>query len=63
MDLRTDLQKTREERDKEICETYMSIRKSQPYASKNRVLIAVAKEYGIVGQTVKVILTKNNCYV
>ncbi len=61
-DLRTETQKERSKRDADICKMYSTLRAQQPLVSKNRVLVAVAKEYGLVGMTVKLILKKNNAY-
>lgn len=61
-DLRTDSQIERQKRDAEICKMYSTLRAQQPLVSRNRVLVAVAKEYGLVGMTVKLILRKNNAY-
>lgn len=62
-DLRTDGQKSRAERDAAICRAYKTLRNEQPLVTRNRVLVAVAKDYGLVSQTVKIILQKNNAYV
>lgn len=62
MDLRTSAQVTRDKRDADICKAYAKIREAQPLVSRNKVLLAVAKEYGLVGMTVKLILRKNNAY-
>ena len=62
VDLRTSTQVQRDKRDAEICKAYARIREAQPLVSRNRVLLAVAKEYGLVGMTVKLILRKNNAY-
>lgn len=61
-DLRTDAQKVRAERDEKICAMYTSLREQQPLVTRNRVLLAVAEEFGLVGQTVKMILRKHNAY-
>ncbi len=61
-DLRTEMQIERQKRDAAICKMYSTLRAQQPLVSKNRVLVAVAKEYGLVGMTVKLILRKNNAY-
>lgn len=61
-DLRTELQAQRDKRDSDICKMYSTLRAQQPLVSRNRVLLAVAKEYGLVGMTVKLILRKNNAY-
>lgn len=61
-DLRTELQAQREKRDADICKMYATLRAQQPLVSRNRVLLAVAEEYGLVGMTVKLILRKNNAY-
>ena len=62
VDLRTDAQVKRDARDAAICKAYADLRSAQPLVSRNRVLWAVAKEYGLVGMTVKLILRKNNAY-
>lgn len=61
-DLRTEAQKARAERDEKICAMYSSLREQQPLVTRNRVLLAVAEEFGLVGQTVKMILRKHNAY-
>lgn len=61
-DLRTEMQVQRQERDAKICKMYATLRAQQPLVSRNRVLLAVAEEYGLVGMTVKLILRKNNAY-
>ena len=61
-DLRTELQAQRQKRDADIVKMYATLRAQQPLVSRNRVLLAVAKEYGLVGMTVKLILRKNNAY-
>jgi hypothetical protein len=61
-DLRTEMQVQRQERDAKICKMYAQLRAQQPLVSRNRVLLAVAEEYGLVGMTVKLILRKNNAY-
>ena len=61
-DLRTKTQIQRSQRDAQICEMYTSLRKQQPLVSRNRVLLAVAEEFGLVGMTVKGILRKNEAY-
>ena len=63
IDLRTAGQKTRAERDLEICKAYTKLRKEQPLVTKNRVLVAVAKDFGLVTQTIKGILRKHDAYV
>ena len=62
VDLRTAAQVERDKRDAAICKAYATIRAQQPLVSRNRVLWAVAKEYGLVGMTVKGILRKYNAY-
>ena len=44
VDLRTSTQVQRDKRDAEICKAYARIREAQPLVSRNRVLLAVAKE-------------------
>lgn len=61
-DLRTEAQAMRQKRDDAIVKMYTTLREQQPLVSRNRVLLAVAKEYGLVGMTVKLILRKNNAY-
>lgn len=61
-DLRTEAQKERAARDEKICTMYASLREQQPLVTRNRVLLAVAEEFGLVGQTVKMILRKHNAY-
>lgn len=61
-DLRTEAQANRQKRDENIVKMYTTLRKQQPLVSRNRVLLAVAEEYGLVGMTVKLILRKNNAY-
>jgi hypothetical protein len=61
-DLRTEGQKMRERRDADIVRMYTSLREQQPLVSRNRVLLVVAKEYGLVGMTIKGILRRHNAY-
>ena len=61
-DLRTDLQISRAKRDEEICKMYANLRSEQPLVTRNRVLLTVAKEFGLVGQTIKMILRKHDAY-
>ncbi len=61
-DLRTELQAQRQKRDADIVKMYTALRQQQPLVSRNRVLLAVAEEYGLVGMTVKLILRKYNAY-
>lgn len=62
MDLRTEGQKSRAQRDAAICEAYQKIRGEQPLVTRNRILVAVARDFGLVSQTVKVILIKHGIY-
>ena len=62
-DLRTDLQVKRSHRDADICKRYTALRAEQPLVTRNRVLLTVAKEYGLVGMTIKGILRKNGAYI
>lgn len=62
-DLRTELQVRRSNRDADICKRYTTLRQEQPLVTRNRVLLTVAKEYGLVGMTIKGILRKHDAYI
>lgn len=63
VDLRTDGQKERAVRNEAICKAYTTLRREQPLVTRNRVLVKVASDFGLVSQTVKDILIKGNAYV
>ena len=60
--MRTEGQKSRAERNAAICEAYRRLRTEQPLVTRNRVLEAVAQDFGLVSQTVKMILIRNGLY-
>ena len=62
IDLTTDKKIERTKRNAAICALYGEVRKAYPDSTKNRVLIAIAKEFDVSAMTVKGVLKAANMY-
>lgn len=60
--LKSDVQVARAKRNAGICALYAEVRKANPDTSKNRALIAIAKEFNVSPMTVKGVLRAANQY-
>lgn len=58
----TEGQKSRAQRDAAVVNAYARIRAEQPLVTRNRVLIKVGNDFGLVSQTIKGILRKYDAY-
>lgn len=61
-DLRTPVEKAREERHKRICAMFLDLSNKQPNVAPHRIFGAIAQEVGMTVPGVKHIIVQNGLY-
>ena len=62
VDLRTDFEKKREERQNRVCDLYSQLHEAQPELAPHRIMTAVAKSQAMTTQGVRDILIRRGIY-
>lgn len=61
-DLRTSIEKAREEKYKKICNMFIDLSNNQPKVAPHRIFGAIAKEVGMTVPGIRSIIVKNGLY-
>lgn len=60
--LLTEREKAQQQKYGNICSTYLQLRKANPSAKRNRIMTAIARDYGMTTMGIRRILVACNAY-